>query len=192
MHMNTHIGTPRTVRNQRRRIRWMAAAVIALGTGVAACGSDDVEAITVEGQWARTSPAATTMGAAYMTLTAAEDDALVAVSVGSDVAGEAQIHETVMNTDDSMGGSMDGAMTDGMDHGSMEGDDHGGMEMSMREIDSLPLPAGQAVALEPGGYHIMLMDLTAPLEEGDSFELTLEFESGISVTVTVPIRSSAP
>jgi copper(I)-binding protein len=96
-----------------------------------------------------------------------------------------------MNTDDSTGVSMDGAMTDGMDHGSMEGDDHGGMEMSMREIDSLPLPAGQAVALEPGGYHIMLIDLTAPLEEGDSFELTLEFESGISVTVTVPIRSSA-
>ena len=191
MHMNTHIGTPRTARNQRRRIRWMAATVIALGAGVAGCGGDESEAITVEGQWARTSPAATTMGAAYMTLTAAEDDALVAVSVGSDVAGEAQIHETVMNTDHSTGGSMDGAMTDGMDHGSMEGDDHGGMEMSMREIGSLPLPAGQAVALEPGGYHIMLIDLTAPLEEGDSFELTLEFESGISVTVTVPIRSSA-
>jgi copper(I)-binding protein len=49
--------------------------------------------------------------------------------------------------------------------------------MSMAELpDGLPLPAGEAVALQPGGNHIMLMALKQPLAEGEMVSLTLTFE----------------
>lgn len=48
--------------------------------------------------------------------------------------------------------------------------------MRMRQIDGLDLPAGQNVALKPGGYHIMFFDLKQPVKEGDVIPLTLVFE----------------
>jgi copper(I)-binding protein len=51
----------------------------------------------------------------------------------------------------------------------------GGM-MKMRAVEKLPLPAGKAVELKPGGYHVMLMDLVQPLNEGDTVPLKLTFE----------------
>jgi len=46
--------------------------------------------------------------------------------------------------------------------------------MSMRALETgLPLPAGKAVELKPGGYHVMLMDLKAPLQNGTFIPLTL-------------------
>lgn len=50
--------------------------------------------------------------------------------------------------------------------------------MKMRAIPKLPLPAKQAVELKPGGYHIMLMDLKAPIKVGDKIPLTLTVEEG--------------
>ena len=46
----------------------------------------------------------------------------------------------------------------------------------MRAIDALALPAGQPVQLKPGGHHIMLLDLKAPLAEGATVPLTLLFK----------------
>ena len=54
---------------------------------------------------------------------------------------------------------------------SMQGD-----VMRMRQIDGLVLPAGGAVDLSPGGYHLMLVGLVRPLKEGDSVPLTLVVE----------------
>lgn len=48
--------------------------------------------------------------------------------------------------------------------------------MKMREVERLPLPAGKTVHLAPGGYHIMLMDLRAPLRQGEKIPLTLTIE----------------
>lgn len=50
--------------------------------------------------------------------------------------------------------------------------------MKMRAIPKLALPAKQAVELKPGGYHIMLMDLKAPIKVGDKIPLTLTVEEG--------------
>ena len=61
----------------------------------------------------------------------------------------------------------------------------------MRRLETLAISAGEAVAFEPGGAHIMLSGLTAPLREGDSLALTLEFEQAGAVTVEVPVRSIA-
>ena len=58
----------------------------------------------------------------------------------------------------------------------MGGDDMGMGGMTMREVARIPLPAGEAVTLEPGGYHVMLLELAAPLTAGQTFPVTLTFE----------------
>lgn len=60
--------------------------------------------------------------------------------------------------------------------------------MRMRPVDGIALPAGEPVALAPGGLHIMLMDLKAPLQAGQHFPLTLRFEHAAPVTVTVQVE----
>ncbi|HQV56683.1 MAG TPA: copper chaperone PCu(A)C [Ilumatobacteraceae bacterium] len=62
----------------------------------------------------------------------------------------------------------------------------------MRKIDSLDIPAGTAVELKPGGYHVMLIGLVKPLVAGSNVELTLTFEKAGDVKVTVPVRDDAP
>jgi hypothetical protein len=64
----------------------------------------------------------------------------------------------------------------------------------MREVEGgIPLPAGETVMLERGGLHVMLMGLTAPLEDGADVDLTLVFETAGEVAVTVPVdRNRVP
>lgn len=121
--------------------------------------------ITVEQAWARTSPMAATMGAAYMTITSPIDDELVSASVDTSIAMEAQIHETVTN-------------------------DAG--EMEMREVESIALTAGTPFELKPGAHHIMLMGLKAPLEVGSKLAVTLTMKSGATVTVDADVLEDAP
>lgn len=119
--------------------------------------------------------------------------------------------------DSSMEGDMeDGDMADGdMADGDMESDemesdemdemddmegseDMEGMDsmdgaMVMQELTSgLALDADETVSFEPGGYHVMLRDIAAPLEVGDEIELTLEFAEAGSTTLTVEVAESAP
>ena len=173
---------------------------LALGTALllGACGSDSSDTtdttsptaepgITVEGAWARTSPMMASAGAAYMTLTSSVDDRLTGVAVDAGIAATVELHETVMAGD--MGGDMGGGMT---------GDTSGSMPvtteptMMMQPVDGIDLPAGTAVELKPGGYHIMLLDLVAPLEMGQTFTITLTFEQAGSVEVPVTVGDAAP
>ncbi len=134
------------------------------------------------------------MGAIYLNITSPEDDQLVAASVPTEVAGDTQIHETVMAEEGDMSST---TMAEGdMSSTTMaEGDasstatDEGDMDtMTMREVDSIELPAGEMVELKPGGYHVMLLDLVKPLEVGDEIELTLTFEKAGDRTVTAEVR----
>lgn len=59
--------------------------------------------------------------------------------------------------------------------------------MRMGEIDGLDLPVGEWVAFEPGGYHIMLVNLQRELFEGEAIPLTLTLESGAEITIAVPV-----
>ena len=188
---------------------------------MAACGSDD-GGVAVENAWARTSAAGQTTGAIYFELTADADDTLVGASVPSSVAAEAQIHEVVMAeidesmdemdemdemsgsddmnemSDESMDEMDETTGSDDMDEMSdeMSGDmDEGHMDgaMVMQELtDGLALAAGETVTFEPGGYHVMLLDIAEPLEVGDEIELTLEFAESDSETLTVQVAESAP
>jgi copper(I)-binding protein len=150
--------------------------LVVLVAAVSGCGGDD--GVTVEGAWARTSPAMTTAGAVYMQITASEADRLVGASVPASVAAVTEIHETVMAGGD-MGGETD--TTGGM-----------GGEMTMQPVGALDLPAGETVSLQPGGYHIMLLDLAEPLETGRTFEVTLVFENAGERAVEVEVRDQAP
>ncbi|QDQ26898.1 copper chaperone PCu(A)C [Chitinimonas arctica] len=50
--------------------------------------------------------------------------------------------------------------------------------MKMRQLDGLDLPAGKTVSLKPGGTHVMLMQLKAPLKAGAKLPLQLTVEQG--------------
>jgi copper(I)-binding protein len=66
--------------------------------------------------------------------------------------------------------------------------------MKMAAIPSLDLPAGKAVELKPGSYHVMLMDLKAPVEKGAKVPLTLKFQDakGGNFQVEVQLNAAIP
>lgn len=152
-----------------------STAPAAAATTVA--GGEAIAGLTVEGAWARTSPMMASAGAAYMTLTSATDDAVVGASVDPSVAGTVELHETKMADT----GDMTATTAEGM-----------APAMEMVPVDEIALPAGEAVALEPGGLHMMLLDLAAPLEVGTTIQITLELASGATQVVDVPVLDEAP
>ena len=64
--------------------------------------------------------------------------------------------------------------------------------MEMVPVDTIELPAGEAVAFAPGGLHVMLLELPAPLELDQTFTLTLTFEKAGTRDVEVTVRDEAP
>ena len=59
-------------------------------------------------------------------------------------------------------------------------------------VSELTISAGKKVELKPGGYHLMLMGLKAPLKDGEKLPLTLKFEKAGAVVVTVNVESPKP
>jgi periplasmic copper chaperone A len=113
--------------------------------------------IEVTNAWARATPGGSIPGAAYLTIVSPVADRLIGVS--SPIAKSAQLHTMTMR---------------------------GGV-MRMRQIAGIDLPAGKPVTLKPGSVHIMLVGLTGPLKEGQSFPLTLSFRSGATKEITVAV-----
>ena len=116
--------------------------------------------LEVSNAWARATPAKAENGAAYVTIVSPTPDRLLSAS--SPVAKKAELHTMEM----------------------------AGMVMKMRPIAGLDIPAGQPVALKPGGEHIMLIGLQQPLREGQSFTLTLNFEKAGARTVSVAVEKA--
>jgi copper(I)-binding protein len=60
--------------------------------------------------------------------------------------------------------------------------------MRMSEVEGgIPVPAGETVALVPGGLHLMFMGLTAPMTAGDAHEVTLTFQEAGELTFSMPV-----
>lgn len=175
------------------RIARTATVLAALSLTAAACGGGDDVAVDVDGAWARTSPMSAEAGATYFQISSETDDVLIGASVDSSVAGTVEIHETRMvegHMDDEHMDDDSMEMDDSMEDDAMETDMSDVMEMV--EVGRIELPAGETVSLEPGGLHIMMLDLPEPLESGDSFELTLDFETADDQVITVTVGDSAP
>ena len=60
--------------------------------------------------------------------------------------------------------------------------------MGMHPVDRVDVPAGATVALAPGGYHLMIAGLTAPLQAGDRLELDLVFQRAGRIIVEADVR----
>jgi len=120
----------------------------------------------VEGAWVRSAVPGQHGTGAFMKITAPRPMQLVGVA--TPVAGVAQVHEM-----------------------KMEGD-----VMKMRAVPALDLPAGRAVELKPGGYHLMLMDLKQSLEVGSTVPITLLLRDGAGtesrLELKVPVAAKAP
>lgn len=61
--------------------------------------------------------------------------------------------------------------------------------MKMAAVPRLPLAAGKSVLLQPGGYHVMLMDLAQPLKDGDTVPITLTFEDKGGSKQTLEVKA---
>lgn len=164
----------------------LAAAAAAAVVLLAACGSDDsstVSELTVERAWSRTTPAGATTGVAYFEITSPDDDTIVGASVPADIAGGAELHETM--------GAGEGGHSHGGDTGDTDSSAPSG-EMVMEPLDEVELPAGSTVVFEPGGLHVMLIDLADPLTLDEQFTLTLTLGSGDQIDVDVVVADNVP
>lgn len=117
--------------------------------------------VKVDDAWVRATVEPQKATGAFMQLTAAR--AVKVVAASSPLAASVEIHEM--------------KMVDGV--------------MKMRAVDALPLPAGQAVALKPGSYHVMLMGLQRPIKAGEAVPLTLTVEGADKQRQTVEIKAEA-
>ena len=178
-----------------KKLVLITSLILALGIFVAACGSDDSDTdsggtgVEVTDVWARTTTPTQDAGAIYMTINSEDGDALTGVKVPASVAGMAQLHETTTGgepTDsESAMESDDSESMDSGDSGSMGTDDSdgGSAMMGMKEVEKIDIPAGETVTLEPGGFHIMLMELKGQIKAGDTIPVTLTFEKAGTVEV---------
>ena len=115
---------------------------------------------SVKDPWVRGTVAQQTATGAFMTITSTSGGTLVAAS--SPAAGVVEIHDMTMD----------------------------GTTMKMRALTKgLDLPAGKPVELKPGGYHVMLLDLKAPLKTGESVEISLVVEGQDGKKETLAVKA---
>ena len=118
--------------------------------------------ITVTDVWMREPAEGQTLAAAYGTITNGGDADVTLVSASVPFDATVEIHETVMGDDGSM---------------------------QMQEVpEGFVVPAGGSFTLEPGGPHIMLIDID-PADITGTIDVTMVFDDGTEVTVGAPVRS---
>jgi len=122
--------------------------------------------VVVEDPYAIVSSPVAQSGAAFMSIYNHNDFDDVVIGASSDVAERVELHTHIQT-------------------------DAGVMRMVELE-EGIPMAAEETVVLARGGLHVMLLGLTRPLEHGDSFMLTLEFESSDPVTIEVPVDLERP
>jgi copper(I)-binding protein len=149
---------------RRTLVRLSAVITLTLAAILTGTGGANASSVMIIQAFARASATPTAKsGAAYVSLMnhAAEADRLI--SAATPVAEMAEIHKS--------------DVVDGI--------------MKMQAAGPLDIPAMGTLEMKPGGYHIMLMGLVAPLKRGDEIQITLTFEKAGQVTVKVPVGEVA-
>ena len=120
--------------------------------------------VQITDSWVRENAPGQSVGAAYMTLNSPQDSTLVYVETPA--AGSVEIHSMTMENN----------------------------VMEMRMLEELPLKAGKAEKLAPGGFHLMLFDLKAPLKAGETatFKLCFKDKTGeiTHQNITLPVKAA--
>ena len=148
-----------------KRRQLFSLTLAATLTGAAAQEAQ-ARAVKVDQAWARPTVPGQSAGGAYLTLrnTGATPDRLLGGSTPA--AARVEVHEMRMDGD----------------------------VMRMRELQALDVPVGRSVKLEPGGLHLMLIGLRAPLGVGDKIPLQLHLDKAgtIDVVLDVQLKPIAP
>ena len=135
-----------------------AGAILACGLPLmAVAGDTEAGGVKISSVWSRATPGGAKVGAAFLEISAKDGDALI--SATSPVCETVELHTHTMD--------------DGV--------------MKMRRIDKIEIEGGKSVSLKPGGHHLMLMGLKAPLKEADRVPLTLVFEKAGPVNVEATV-----
>jgi copper(I)-binding protein len=127
--------------------------------GLALAASASLAQTAVKDPWVRGTVAQQKATGMFAQITSTAGGKLVSAS--SPVAGVVEIHEMAMENN----------------------------VMKMRAIPGLDLPAGKAVDLKPGGYHVMLMDLKQQLKEGETVPVTLVVEGKDGKKETIEVKA---
>ncbi len=140
-----------------------------IGCGSPSSASEDPQAthagpLRISKAWMRTPNEATDTDAVYLVIrnTGAEEDQLLGAT--TDAAATVELHQSIT--------------TDGV--------------VAMRPIKAIPIPAGGAVAIEAGAYHLMLLGRTRLTNPGDTIALNLTFARAGTVALHADVRDSAP
>jgi len=122
--------------------------------------------VTVTHPWSRPTPPGVPMGVGYMVISNQGDTAITFVGATTPKAEKVTLHQSMMKDD----------------------------MMSMRPLtEGLSIPAGETVKLEPHSYHLMLEGLRGAVGKGESFPMTLNFDSLAPMQIelhTMPMASS--
>lgn len=157
-----------------------AAAALLATTALSGCSStapatettqsasdQKMAAVAIENGWVRVSEYSDHTGGmtgVFATIYNNNDTDITLVGGSAEIAPMVEVHEVVMSG---------GAMT------------------MQKKQGGIVVPAHGSVTLEPGGLHVMLMNLTKPILDGDEITLTLDFEGADSQTLTLPAKTSA-
>lgn len=142
-------------------IKSVALAVALTATSLPALAADvTLGELTLSDAWTRATPPNAQAGGGFVTIAnKGGDDRLV--SAAANVSAKTELHEM--------------AVIDGV--------------MKMRPMaDGIAIPAGETVALKPGGLHVMFIGLNAPLKQGETVPVTLTFEKAGPVEVTFSVE----
>jgi copper(I)-binding protein len=137
----------------------LALALLYTGSLSAAGTSGELR---IERPWSRVTPPGTPVGAGYMTIVNSSDEPDRLVGAESPAAGRVQIHRSVKED---------------------------GQSSMVHQKDGVVVPAGGRVEFRPGDYHLMLMQLSEPLEEGARVPVTLRFERSGAVRIELVVRA---
>jgi len=115
--------------------------------------------LTISQAWSPAVPPTASVAAVYFSINNAGSQPDLLLALSSPIAARVELHESR--------------------------DVHGVLEM--RELASLPCPAGATVASKPGGLHVMLIGLNRPLIAGTAFPLALRFRDAGNLTLQIPV-----
>lgn len=144
--------------------RFIAVSLAALTLAAGAAFAHDYKkgGVHVDHPWSRATAPQARNGAAYFVLNATGADSDRLVSAASPVAEKVELHTHLME--------------DGV--------------MKMRPVVAIEVAPGSPTALQPGGLHVMLLGLKAPLVKGEKFPLTLTFEKAGELKVDVNVEDA--
>jgi copper(I)-binding protein len=116
--------------------------------------------LIVEDLYIRATPPNSKNSAAFMVIRNAHKKEVKLIKAGSDIADRVELHQHIM------------------DNGLMK----------MRQVKEIIIKAESSIAFQPGGYHVMFLNLKQPLKDGGSVTLSLSFDNGQQLIFDAPIK----